>query len=191
MNAFLRFFFIYTTVYIYENRLNGVEFEHPKIENFALKVIFAPEQIDKLLTDGFDLSYDSNMETFRERLFKGGILFYGFVEKKLIHINWIAMSKEANFDPYPIKIDWQNEACLGPSNTIPRYRCRGINTFVYSKMFHILKEKGRQNAKFTTAKSNFAQRKSQAKIGSEIIGEARRIKILRWEFWIEKPTKGV
>ena len=189
MNAFVRFFFIYSIVYIYGNRLNGIEFVNPKIEKFTLKIIFAPEQIDKLLTDGFDLSSDSNMETFKERLNKGGILFYGFVEKKLVHTNWIAMSKEANFDPYPIKIDWQDEACLGPSYTILEYRNRGINTFVYSKMFHILKEKGRKTAKFTIANSNIAHRQSQAKIGSDIIGKARRIKILRWEFWLEKQVK--
>lgn len=188
---FVNFFFSFSTCYIYENRLDRVEFPLPKIENFCLKIISAPEHIDKLFAEGFDFSSDSNMENFKRRLNKGGILFYVFVEKKLVHTNWIAMSKKANFDPFPFKIDWRDEACLGPSYTIPEYRRRGINSFVYSKMFQLLMEKGRSRAKFTIAKSNIAHQKSQAKIGSEIIGEGKLFKILLWKFWIEKPTKGV
>lgn len=191
MNVFVKMFFSYETVYIYENRLDKVEFTPPNIKDFSLRIITAPEQIDELLILGFDLNFHANMGTYKEKLDKGGILIYGFVGKKLVHTNWMALSKEANFDPYPYKIDWQHEACMGPSFTMPEYRSKGINAFAYSEMFRMLKEKGRSKAKFTIAKSNIAHRKSQAKVGSEVAGKCRLLKILCWRFWIEKPTKWI
>ena len=191
LNALVKMFFSYDTVYIYENSLDKVELALPNIEDFTYRVVSTPEQIDELLTMGFDLSFHSDMETHKDRLGKGGLLLYGFVGKKLVHTNWMAMSEEANFDPYPYKVDWQHEACLGPSFTIPEYRGMGINAFVYSEMFRILKEKGGSKAKLTTAKSNIEHQKSQAKIGSEVTGKCGVLKILCWRFWIEKPTKWI
>lgn len=191
INAFVGIFFRYQTICIYEKILDEIEPAPLKVEDFDLRIVSVPEQIDELLAAGFDLSFHSDMETHRERLDKGGILIYGFLGRKLVHTNWIALTKEANFDPYPFEIDWQHEACLGPSFTMSEHRGMGINAFVYSEMFRILKEKGYSKAKFTIAKSNIEHRKSQAKIGSEITGTGGLLKILRWTFWIEKPTKWI
>ena len=52
----VRLFFIYETFNMYENTLDGPKVL-PKMQNFALKIISTPEELDKLVADGFDISH--------------------------------------------------------------------------------------------------------------------------------------
>lgn len=205
--AFL-FLIGYQSCYVYEKDLNepsNADFT-PRIQDFTLKLISAPQQIGELVAEGFDFSSAPNIVNFnperkvneisvenfnvKARLDQGGgVLFCGFVDKALVHTNWIAMSKKANMDPYLIKVDWRNEATMGPSNTNPEYRGLGIKTHVRSQMYQFLKEKARAKGRGTFDKRNIAQHKSEAKLGSKIVGEGRRFKILFWRFCTVKPIK--
>ncbi len=188
---FLSSIFNRQTFYIYESKLDGVEFT-PKIKEFTLKIISTPEQIDALASEGLDFNLaPDNVKSLKGMLGEGGVLFCFFVNKELAHTDWIAMNERVNLDPFPLKVDWQNEACIGPTDTKPKYRGLGITPYVYCKMFQFLKEKGRSRAKFTTAKSNIAAQKAQAKIGTEIIAEGTLYKFLLWKFYKQKPTRKV
>jgi len=200
----------YQTSYVFEIDLNELSIGNllPRIRNFTFKTISSSEQIDKAVSDGFDLSSAPNIISFnhkrklkepsvenfnfRPKLSEEGILFCGFVDKVLAHTNWAAMSEKANMDPYlGNEMDWRNDATVGPSNTHPAYRGLGIKTYVRFQMYQFLKEKGRYKAKGTTGKNNIAMHKSEAKLGSRITGECRLFKILWWKFSMVKPFKGV
>ncbi len=201
--------FSYQTCYIYENNLSevsGVDLT-PRIQNLTFKIINASQQIDELVAEGYDFSSAPNIVNFnperrlkevsienfdfRGKLGGGGILFCGFINRVLVHTNWIAMDEKTNMAPFLSRIDWRNEVCLGPSYTNPEYRRLGINTYVYSQMYQFLKEKGRAKAKLTTGKSNIAHQQSQAKLGSTIMGEGKLFKIFLWKFYTVKPTKEI
>jgi GNAT superfamily N-acetyltransferase len=183
--------FRYGNYYIYEKTLNEMnEFKFtPKIQNVILKIICIPTEVDDLIAEGFDINSYLPTDELKTRINKRAILFCVFVGKELAHTSWVALDNKANMDPVPFEIDWQNEACLGPSYTNPKYRGLGVYTFVMSKIYKFLKEKGWLKAKFTVNKKYIAPQKAHAKLGTKIVGEARHLKLLLWEFWRVKPLK--
>lgn len=187
--SFLRQIFIYRTYYIYENILDGPQFT-PKVDNVSLKILSKPEQFDELVENGFNLSY-WDINTFKEKASRGVIVFCVFVKQDLAHITCVALSEEAKnaVDPFPLTMDWQNEACSGQSRTDPNYRRMGLLTYVYSEIFRFLKERGLLRDKFTIEKNNIASNKALAKFGSRVIGDGFCLGFLWWKFFHKKSVK--
>lgn len=199
----------YQSFYVYENNLNelsGADFT-PKVQNFTLKMITAPQQIDELIAEGFDFSFAPNIVNFnpkrklreasienfniRGKLSEEGILVCGFADKTLAYTNWIAMGKKGSLGHFHLKMDWQNEACAAPPNVNPEYRGLGINTCADSRIYQFIKEKGRAKVRGTTGKKNIARLKSVAKLGTKIVGEGRLFQILWWHHLSWKPYERV
>ena len=187
--------FGYGNYYIYEKKLNEMnDFEFkPKIQNIILKIISTTDQIDEVSNEGFDFSFYSNIETFKERSNKEAILFCVFIGRYLAHASWVAMKKKSNMDPVLSLLikDWQKKASIGPSITNPKYRGLGLYPYTLCKICEYLKGENKQSVNITTSKHNTPSIKGISKAGFEISGEMRYLKLLFLEFLKEKPTKGV
>ncbi len=184
---FRTFLFNYKTCYIYENTLDGPRFT-PKTQDVNLKILSTPQELDELIANGFDLSYQ-DINDLKKKISQGAIPFCAFVKQDLAHITWVALAEESKreIDPFPFKIDWQNEACSGLSGTTPNYRRMGIYSYVYSEIFRFLKEKRRSKDKFRIDKDNIASHNALVKLGSEIYAEGRTLKVLWRKFYKERP----
>ena len=184
--------FNYRTYYVLEKILseeNEVEFKS-RIKDLAVKIISTNEQIDGLLANGCDLGSYSNLETLRQRVNVGAVVFCAFVGKELAHTSCVATTKQANESifGFPLRVDFsKNEASLGPVETSTKYRRLDICTHVYSKIFLFLRQGGKTVVRSTTRKSNVAGRGAFAKFGTKIYAEGRYLKILSWKSWKEKP----
>lgn len=188
---FLRssFSFAYRTYYIYENTLGGSQFE-PKIQDVTLKIVSTPQQLNELVASGFTFpSWD--VDALKEKASRGAISFCVFVEQNLAHITWIALSEGAKncVDPFPLKIDWQNEAWSGSSRTGQNYQGMGLFSYAYTEIFRFLKERGLSKDRFTIEKNNVVSNHTMVKFGSQIIAHGRYLKLLWWTSWKVKPIE--
>ena len=190
----VRFFFSYGNYYIYEKTLNEMtEFEFtPKTQNPTLKILYTPMEVDELIAEGFDFSSYSNIENLKEGLSKGAMLFGVFIGRELAHTSWVAMNNAtAIYDPLFQKMNYRDAGYIGPCNTNQVYRGIGLYPYALTQICKLLKEKGKSKALINTAKSNSSSIRGIIKAGFEISGEARYLKLLFWEFWKERQTKGV
>jgi hypothetical protein len=177
----------YSSYYIYENRLEGPQFE-PKIEGASLKIVSAPEEFDRLAAEGLIL-LPWDIKVLKNKAARGAIAFCAFVGRNLAHVTWLALSEEAKntVDPFPTKIDWQREAWSGSSRTNAKFQRMGLYSYVYSEIFRYLKEIGRVRDRFTIEKNNTASQNTLAKFDSKVIAEGWYLKVFFWKFWKEKP----
>ncbi len=189
VGLFFDYIFNYKTCYIYENTLDGPRFT-PKIKHVDLKIPSTLQKLDELIANGFDLS-SRDINILKKRISQRAIPFCAFAKQDLAHITWVALTEGAKraVDPFPLKIDWRNEACSGLSWTNPNYRRMGIYTYIYSEIFRFLKERGQSKDKFRIDKDNIASHNALIKLGSEIYAEGYTLKILRWKFYKEKPIR--
>jgi len=76
---------IFHLSYIYENNLDGPKVNSPKVKNFVLKIVSTEEQIDELITAGFDFSFyfHNNLWSVKEYISKGLVLFCIFIKREL------------------------------------------------------------------------------------------------------------
>ena len=190
-----RSFFSYKTYYIYEKKLNETdEFRFvPKTQNFALKIIYAPLEVDELIDEGFDFSSYSNIENLKEGLSKGAILFCVFIKKELAHTSWVAMSTNtALYDHVFQRINYNKDAgYIGPCDTNPLYRGRGFYPHVLSQICNFLKRNEKTKALVNTSKSNLPSIRGITKAEFKVCSEVRYLKLLfLWDFWKVKTIKG-
>ena len=182
-------FFEYRVYYLYENNLDNKSDFAPRINNYTLKMITAPKEVDDLIADGFNIeSYYADIDALKERIEKRAILFSIFVDRDLAHTSWVALTDEAkeDIDPLRYAVNYRNEVCFGDSRTILKHQKLGIYTYVCSKTFQYLREKGITKARFAVRKNNTTSQKAHAKVGSVICGEMRYLKLFRREFYKEK-----
>ena len=173
-----RSLFAYSTIDLWENNLDSHSVTC-KVNNLRLKIITELEEFDELLSDGFDLSwYEMSIQQCRERLSKGTILFLALVGKEVSHVSWVGTTKRTHGDFYSFPIDYEHEAGIGGTMTNPKYRRKGIYTWVYSKIFQYLREKGYLRAVFEVHKDNISAQKAQAKLNSTIWGEGHYLRLL-------------
>lgn len=183
-------FFSYRNYYIYEKTLNEADeaMLTPRLPNVTLKIIYSSEELDKLIKEG----YDFKLPNFKERFKKGALPFCIFVEQELAHVTWVALDETAKkeIDQLPFKVDFQKgEVCSGGSFTDPRYRGRGLLSYVYSYIFPYLAEQGIRKDKFSIHEGNIVSQKAHAKFNPTITGKVRYLRLLWWEFWKKKPMK--
>lgn len=189
-------FFNYQTFYLYRitlgKKLDEVEFT-PKIQNFTLKVISNNKQVDELVANGFD--FGSFVISADRRLDKGAIAICAFVERKLTHISWVAMTQVAKDSitgiPYPVDFP-NNEAYSGGTVRNPKYQ-RLVNlptSVVFLKAMQFVWQSGKTVFRFVVSKSSPLARNALAKgVGAKPYGEGRYLKLLWWKSWQEKPIE--
>lgn len=172
-------FFMHETYYLYENRLDGLTFPY-KVANLMLRVITQPEEFDEVLAEGFDFSSYELMSSqqCKERLARRAILFCAFVGKEIVHGSWVGVDKRCHEDFYSFPMNYGCPACIGGTMTSPKYRRKGIYTYVHSEIFRYLREKGLSKAVLQIGKDNTAPQKAQSKLGSHIVGKGHSLKLL-------------
>jgi len=185
-----RCLFNYGIFYLYEHTVkerNETDFM-PKLQNLTVHIVSTNQQADELAASGFDCrSYSVHA---RRRLDKGAIAVCVFVKQELASIVWVAMTDEAkkSFDSLPYHVDFANrEACTGGTQTIPKYRRKGLMTYGYYKVFQLLGEQGIMTSRYAVRTSNIASRRADAKLDYRIYARGRYLRILWWQFWKETP----
>lgn len=192
----VRSIFDHQTYYVWENTEGSMTHFLPRVEDFAIKIISTPEELDQLLAEGFDISpylalhFDLTIEEIKRTISKGAILFCAFVHRELANVNWIGFTGEAkrDIDAVPFIIDFETEACVGGAETMPKYRHLGFYACTCSMLCQFASELGLKS-KFCTSKNNIASIKTNPKIGYRIYGEVSYWKFLKWKFWREKPVR--
>lgn len=188
------FFFRYEEYYLCEYTLrqrNEADFM-PRIQNFTFQIISTEVQADKLVAAGFELPL--GITNARYRLGKGAIAFCIFVERKLAHIGWVAMTKEAkeSLKQFSYQVDFSNkEACTGGSLTIRKYRGKGLMTYGFFKRLQFLNEKGIITSRNSVTTRNITSQRALAKFGPRVYAKARYLKILWYKSWNKQPLTRV
>ena len=185
------FFYSRGSYYIYEKTLTKNEKYqfNTKLQNATIKIISTPEEFEQLGSNG----YDFKMMLFKDKLKKGAVAFCAFANKELAHVTWVAFNEKAKkeIDYLPFKVAFQNkEACSGASFTEPKYRGKGLLSYIYAYIFPYLAQRDIVKDKFTIEVNNISSQKAHAKFNPIITGKGHYLKILWWEFWKEEPIKG-
>ena len=90
----------------------------------------------------------------------------------------------------PQKIDFlNNEVCAGAAWTNPRYRRMGFRSYIVVKRLQYLLISGIHICRGSIQKQNTAALHGVLKVGYRIVAEGYWLKILRWDYWKEKPRK--
>lgn len=181
--------------YLYEHSLeerNEADFM-PRIHDFVFKIISSNEEADELAASiGHDFRHC--FINARRTLDKGAIAFCIFVDGRIAHIGWVALTEEAKqkIDCHPYEVEFANKiACTGGTETVPEHRGKGLMVYGYFKRFQYLREKGLIASRNAVAVDNIASQKAHAKFGPKKYATARYLKLLGWEYWRESPTEPV
>lgn len=189
------YLFLYECRYIYEKRLDRPEelsMIPCKVDNLILRVITCPEEFEGLLSDGFDPSpYEMDIQQCKETLSRGAIFFCAFIDKEFAHGSWISMDKRTHNEFYHFSIDHGDTASVGATYTSPKYRGRGIYTYVYSRIFQYLREKGRAKVVFEVHKDNIVVHRAQDKLGSNLLCKVYSLRLLSRfnSTWVKSISK--
>jgi hypothetical protein len=178
--------------YLYENiltRRNEADFL-PGIRNICFIIVRTKQQFDDLIMAGYDLSdYDSETWSLLEKGVLAGLLF---IEKDLASVEWIAQNPQANsaINIYPLKIDFSlREAYAAGVWTNPKYRRKGLHTYVYYKIYDFLRESGKTRVLSIVASDNIPANRAHFKFAPDerIYARARYIQLFNLRFWKESP----
>ena len=182
--------FQYRTYYFYEYTLrdqNEADFI-PRLNNLTYRIITTSREAGELADN--ESQFSPYVKRFKERLDKGAIAFYFFVDRELAHWGWVAMNQEAqdSLGGIPIKVDFtKQEAYTGASFTLPKYRGKSLMKYSYFKRLQFLKESGMVISRNAVAKDNVASHHALAKLSPRIYAKAQYLKLGRWQVWRESP----
>jgi hypothetical protein len=185
------YLFRYEHYYLYEHTIkerNEAGFL-PKMQGFTLKIVATKQQADELAAAGFD--FGSRLLNERRGLDRGAVAFCFFIDGKLAHIGWVAMSQAAkdSFDSSPYRVDFAAEqACTGGTWTNPKYRGRGLMVYAYFKRLQFLWENGFKSSRNAVNVANAISLKAQIRLGPRMYVKARYLRILWWDSWRETPV---
>ncbi|MFC1864242.1 hypothetical protein ACFLYG_00215 [Chloroflexota bacterium] len=180
--------------YIYENDFSHIPEFTPKIENYVLRVISKPSEVDEMLAHGYDFksyrNFYRDVPELKQTLAKGAIAFAAFVGKELAHTTWVALNEQAkqDIDSVNYKVDFLGgEVCSGDSETKPKYRQLGIHASVYTKILQFLKQEGYSKDRLSVEKRNIISHHSHVKVNFKVCTQMTVTTILWWSFCMEKP----
>jgi len=185
-----RYLFHYGTFYLYEHTVkerSEADFM-PRLQHLTVHIVSTNQQAAELSARGFDCR--SYSVYARRRLDKGAIAVCTFVKQEVASVVWVAMTEEAKktIDSLPYHVDFVNkEACTGGTETIPKYRRKGLMKYSYYKMFQFLGEQGIMTSRNAVRTSNIASRRAHARFGCRIYARGRYMRILWWQSWKETP----
>lgn len=193
--AFDFYVFHYGRYYLYEHdfsKVSEAEFL-PRVDGVTLKVVHSNEEADELAkATGED--FRRRILNARRGLDSGTVFFCFLVNGELAHFGSVAMSRKAMtaMGYPPLQIDFSDGmAYTGGTETIPKFRSRGLMVYGYFKRFEYLREKGFRTSRNGVSIENVASQKAHAKFGPKIYARARYVKLLGWEFWKETPNSAI
>jgi hypothetical protein len=177
------------TYYLYEHVLKDrdeADFK-PGVKDFIFKTIRARNDIDQLVSNGFDPRVE--ITDIRHRVEKGAIAYCVFIGRDLASIGFIAGNQEAmnSLNPPPFKVNfYAGEVYTGGLWTNPEYRGHGLAAYVYFKRLQALKNEGKVIARNIVLKDNIAAHKMLSRFTPMITGEGHASRVLWHIFWKEK-----
>jgi RimJ/RimL family protein N-acetyltransferase len=183
--------FLYGHYYIYEHTLeerNEADFM-PRIQDFTYRIVCSNKEADELAA-AIGCDFRRRFITTRKSLDKGAIAFCVFVDGEIAHIGLAALSEEAKntFDFIPYEVNFSNnQACTGGTETVDKYRGKGLMVYGYFKRFQFLREMGITASRNAVNVNNIASQRAHARFGPKIYAKVRYLKLLGWEFWKETP----
>jgi ribosomal protein S18 acetylase RimI-like enzyme len=185
------FMFNSYSCYLYENSLikrNEADFL-PGISNLSFEIVSTKQHVHELQSNGFDMSkFDKQALSMLEQ---GAVVGVLFVDKELASMEWVAMNKQANraINIYPIKIDYSiKEAYASGVWTKPKFRRRGLHTYVYYKVYDFLRQNGITVVRSIVAIDNKAAQRAHAKFAPQekIYAKVHFWKVMWMQFWKEE-----
>jgi hypothetical protein len=182
-------FYEHQIYYLYEHVLKDRDEADffPGVKDFIFKTIPARNDIDQLVSNGFDLRLD--ITDMRHRVEKGAIAYCIFIGRDLASIGFIAGNQEAmnSLNPPPFKVNFSaGEVYTGGLWTNPEYRGHGLAAYVYFKRLQALKNEGKVIARNIVLKDNIAAQKMLSRFTPKISGEGHACRVLWHIFWNEK-----
>ena len=133
-------------------------------DDFENIIISNTNQIINLINNEYKFN-NWNIDYIKKLLKNNCIAVTFFENKNLAQIRWISLSHKSKkyIENWPIKINWENEACWGNAFTLPKYRNKGLNKLSITSCIVYLKSIGKKNVFFTVQKRNLANIKSYYK----------------------------
>jgi len=193
--AFNFYVFYHGRYYLYEHDVSErseVGFL-PRVDGLTLNVVHSNEEADELAkATGED--FRRMVLNARRGLDSGAVFFCFLVNGELAHFGSVAMSRKAMtaIGSPPVQIDFSDGmAYTGSTETLPKFRSRGLMVYGYFKRFEYLREKGFRASRNGVSVENVASQKAHAKFGPKIYARARHVKLLGWEFWKETPISAI
>lgn len=120
--------FEYRHVFVLESSM--IEMEEPHLtpelkEELSVRFVTTNQELDTLLTDGYDIHPISmGIDSLRRRIRKGAIAVLVFAGRELAHWCFMSMNEQAKkvLEPYPYRVDFANqESCSGNAQTAEKY----------------------------------------------------------------------
>ena len=186
---YFKYIFHYQQYYLLQHTIfEGKESEFiPNIDGYEVKIIQSNEDAEKLYALGYN--FCSFWLLANRRLERGGIAVCIFIEKNLVNIGWIALTRESKciIDRLPYDIDFDSEACFAGSRTDPKYRGKGLMKFNEYRKYRVLFDKGIMTARSHIQIDNIRSQKAQIKFAPKVYAKARYLVIFPWKSWKESP----
>ena len=160
--------------------------------NCSLEIISTSEQLDRLISAGYDFSTCPYLEYLKNSLNRGINILLLFIDREFSHYSCMALN---NKDPLFKRIDDQDTGFIGPCYTTPNHRGKGIYPFALSKVCEFFKERKKSRALICTKTKNLPSIKGIKKAGFLPNAEVRYIRLLFWnfprEFELKKAPKDI
>ena len=160
----------------------------PETEDLTLEIVVSNDEADRLEARGLDFR-SQDRDSYR-RLSSGAVAICLFIGNELAHIGWVAMSKQAHdsLSEPPMTVEFsRGEGSRGGVWTNPKFRRLGLHAYGNFKRLEFMLDKGLMISRGAIAKSNTVSMQTNEKLGAEIYGEGRYIRILWWKSWKERP----
>lgn len=127
------------------------------LSGYDVSVVDKATKYQELLACGYDFSYYPEKESIERGLDAGAIVICIFANKELAHTSWVSASSEQSiYDSIFVSgiFAKPKQGFIGPCNTYPRHRGRGLYPFAIALASSLLKGKGAQAVLINTRANN-------------------------------------
>jgi len=160
----------------------------PRVKDFTFKVITTKAEADELEAQG--VPFYSCAMNVRERLEMRAIAFCTVIDRELAYVGWVALSEAANRSLGQARFlaNFRNkEAVVAGVETNPKYRQKGLMEYnAFRRMAFLENRGGVTKIRCAIDKNNIPCQRGTVRVGFRRTAEARRLRILYWEFWRER-----
>jgi hypothetical protein len=171
--------------------LPSTESLKPKLENVETHFILSIEHLERLMKEGYDFDFYSDLDIDKNMLNNGAILVGVFVNKEMAYRGWLALNKESAYmlAPYLSKIEFVDQSISEKSATNPEYQGKGIFTFAFAQKCAYAQQSGKPKLQGSVDKGNLAVHKVMEKLGGRIVYSGHHIRLLYlWDFYRLRPV---
>jgi len=185
---FRPYFFLRGKYYLYEcipEETSYVDL-NPRIRNLDCYIVSSNPEADNLAAQGFD--FRPRVVNARKNLDKGAVALCIFVDRKIAHMTWIALTQPArsSCDRLSYSVFFHGgEACLGGVFTLPEYRRRGLMKYGCYRTLQWLRDKGVTKVRFAVSIRNIFAQRAFDHFPTYIYGRARFLQFLWLRFYKE------